>query len=87
MAKYSEDFTVATWDKNGGPCSAAANGIAAPDSNTTADTITAVTAPPIIQQQVAGLASGGQHTFYVWTKVASGTKQVSIAVVDNAYAG
>jgi hypothetical protein len=30
---------------------------------------------------------GGQYTFYVWAKVASGTKQVSIAIVDNAYAG
>ena len=36
---------------------------------------------------MAGLASGGQYTFYVWSKVASGTKQVSIAIVDNAYAG
>ena len=87
MAKYSEDFTVATWDKNSGSCSATANAIAAPDGNTTADTITAVTATPIIQQQVAGLASGGQYTFYAWAKVASGTKQVSIAIVDNAYAG
>jgi hypothetical protein len=34
-----------------------------------------------------GLASGGQYTFYIWAKVASGTKQVSIAIVDNAYAG
>jgi hypothetical protein len=32
-------------------------------------------------------ASGGQCTFNVWAKVASGTKQVSIAIVDNAYAG
>ena len=87
MAKYAEDFTVATWDKNGGSCSATANSTAAPDGNTTADTITAVTATPIIQQQVAGLASGGQYTFYVWAKIASGTKQVSIAIVDNAYAG
>ena len=73
MAKYSEDFTVAIWDKNGGSCSATANSIAAPDGNTTADTITAVTATPIIQQQAAGLVSGGQYTFYVWAKVASGT--------------
>jgi len=87
MAKYAEDFTVATWDKNGGSCSVTANAVAAPDGNTTADTITSVTATPIIQQQVAGLASGGQYTFYVWAKVASGTKQVSIAIVDNAYAG
>lgn len=62
------------------------NAIAAADGNTTADTITAVTAAPVIQQLIAGLASGGQYTFYVWAKVASGTKQVSIAVVDNAYA-
>jgi len=87
MAKYAEDFTAATWDRNGGSCSATANSTTAPDGNTTADTITAVTATPIIQQQVAGLASGGQYTFYVWAKVASGTKQVSIAIVDNAYAG
>jgi len=87
MAKHSEDFTVATWDKNGGSCSAAANTTAAPDGNTTADTITAVTATPIVQQQVAGLVSGGQYTFYVWAKVGSGMKQVSIAIVDNGYAG
>ena len=62
-------------------------GTAASNSDTTADTITAVTATPIIQQQVAGLASAGQYTFYIWAKVASGTKQVSIAIVDNAYAG
>src|ERR1035438_6186322 len=102
MAKYSEDFTVATWDKNGGGCSGTANALPAPEGNTTADTttagaaphaipaadtITAVTATPVIQQQLAGLASGGQYTFYVWAKVASGTKQVFIAIVDNAYAG
>ncbi len=87
MAKYAEDFAAATWDKNGGSCSATANSTAAPDGNLTADTITAVTATPVIQQQVAGLVSGGQYTFYVWAKVASGTKQVSIAIVDNAYAG
>jgi hypothetical protein len=87
MAKYSEDFTVATWDKNGGSCSVTANAVAAPDGNSTADTITAVTATPVIQQQIAGLISGGQHTFYVWAKVASGTRQVSIAIVDNGYAG
>ena len=87
MAKYSEDLTVATWDKNGGSCSATGNSTSAPDGNTSADTITAVTTTPVIQQQIAGLASGGQYTFYVWAKVASGTKQVSIAIVDNAYAG
>jgi hypothetical protein len=87
MAKYSEDLSVATWDKNGGSCSVTANTTTAPDGNSTADTISAVTATPIIQQQIAGLASGGQYTFYVWAKVASGTKQVSIAIVDNAYAG
>ena len=31
MAKYSEDFTVATWDRNGGSCSATANSTTAPD--------------------------------------------------------
>ncbi len=87
MAKYSEDFTVAAWDKNGGSCSVTANSTAAPDGSTTADTIMAVTATPIIQQQIADLADAGTYTFYVWAKVASGTKQVSIAIVDNAYSG
>ena len=86
MAKYSEDFSVATWDKNGGSCSVTANSTTAPDGNTTADTVTASTSTPVIQQQIAGLVSGGQYTFYVWAKAASGTKQVSIAIVDNAYA-
>ena len=36
MAKYSEDFTVATWDKNGGSCSATANSTIAPEGNMTA---------------------------------------------------
>jgi hypothetical protein len=60
MAYYSEDFSVATWDKNGGPCSVSANATAAPDGNSTADQITASTATPVLQQQVAGLVSGGQ---------------------------
>ena len=85
MAKYSEDFSVATWDKNGGSCSVTANSTAAPDGNTTADTVTASTATPIIQQQIAGLTDGGTYTFYVWAKVASGTRKVSLAIVNNAY--
>jgi hypothetical protein len=87
MAKYSEDFSAATWDENGGSCSVTSNSTVGPDGNQTADTITAVSDTPIIQQQIAGLVSGGQYTFYVWGKVATGTKQVSIAIVDNAYAG
>jgi hypothetical protein len=85
MAKYSEDFSVATWDKNGGSCSVTVNSITAPDGNTTADTVTASTSTPVIQQQIAGLVSGGQYTFYIWAKVPSGTNQVSTAIVDNAY--
>ncbi len=87
MAKFSEDFTAATWDKNGGSCSVTANSTVAPDGNSTADTVTAVGATPIIQQQIADLVDGGTYTFYVWAKVSSGTRQVSIAIVDNAYAG
>lgn len=85
MAKYSEDFSVATWDKNTGSCSVTSNSTAAPDSNMTADTVTASTATPIIQQQIAGLVDGGTYTFYVWAKVGSGTKKVSLAIVNNAY--
>jgi hypothetical protein len=86
MVKYSEDFSVGTWDKNGGSCSVTSNSTAAPDGNTTADTVTASTATPIIQQQIAGLVDGGTYTFYVWAKVASGTRKVSLAIVNNAYA-
>ncbi len=85
MARYSEDFSVATWDKNGGSCSVTANSTTAPDGNTTADTVTASTATPIIQQQIAGLVDSGTYTFYVWGKVASGTRKVSLAIVNNAY--
>ncbi|MCC6362147.1 MAG: carbohydrate binding domain-containing protein [Bryobacterales bacterium] len=87
MAKFSEDFSVGIWDKNGGSCSVTANSVTAPDGNATADTVTASTSTPVLQQQIAGLVPGGQYTFYVWAKVPSGTKQVSIAIVDNAYAG
>jgi len=86
MAKYSEDFSVATWDKNGGSCSATGNAATAPDGNTTADQVTAVTATPVIQQQIAELADGGTYTFYIWARVASSTRKVSIAIVDNPYA-
>ncbi len=85
MAKYSEDFSVGSWDKNGGSCSVTANSTAAPDGNTTADTVTASTATPIIQQQIPGLVDGGTYTFYVWAKVASGTRKVSLSIVNNAY--
>jgi hypothetical protein len=85
MAKYSEDFSVATWDKNGGSCSVSTNAAAAPDGNTTADQITASTATPVLQQNIAGLVDGGTNTFYVWARVASGTRKVSIAIVNNAY--
>jgi hypothetical protein len=85
MAKYSEDFSVGTWDKNGGSCSVTPNNTAAPDGNATADTVTASTATPIIQQQIVGLVDGGTYTFYVWAKVASGTRKVSLAIVNNAY--
>jgi hypothetical protein len=85
MAKYSEDFSVATWDKNGGSCSVSTNAVAAPDGNTTADQIAASTATPVLQQNVAGLVDSGTYTFYVWARVASGTRKVSIAIVNNAY--
>jgi hypothetical protein len=74
MAKYSEHFSVGTWDRNGGSCSVSSNSTAAPDGNTTADTVTASTSTPVIQQQIAGLVSGGQYTFYIWAKVPTGTE-------------
>jgi hypothetical protein len=86
MAKHSENFAAAAWDKNGGSCSVTANAVIAPDGNQTADVITAVTTTPVIQQQIAGLTDGGTYTFYIWARVPSGTRKVSIAIVDNAYA-
>ena len=85
MAKYSEDFSVGTWDKNGGSCTVTANSIAAPDGNTTADAVTASGAAGLIQQNVAGLVANGQYTFYVWLKVASGTMTVSLGILDNGW--
>jgi len=40
----------------------------------------------VIQQQIAGLADAGTCTFYVWARVPSGTRKVSLAIVNNAYA-
>jgi hypothetical protein len=85
MAKHSEDFAAAAWDKNGGSCSVTSNAIIAPDGSPNADVITAVTNTPVIQQQIAGLADGGTYTFYIWARVASGTRKVSLAIVDNPY--
>jgi len=50
-----------------------------------ADTVTANTASPIIQQQIAGLADGGTYTSYIRANVASGTRKVSLAIVNNSY--
>ncbi|MGQ9635332.1 MAG: phage head spike fiber domain-containing protein, partial [Bryobacteraceae bacterium] len=86
MAKHSEDFAAATWDKNGGSCSVTSDAVIAPDGNQTADLITAVTDTPVIQQQIADLADGGTYTFCIWARIPSGTRMVSIAIVDNAYA-
>jgi hypothetical protein len=85
MARFSEDFASATWDKNGGSCSVTPNGVIAPDGNQTADVITAVTDTPVIQQQIAGLVNGGTYTFYVWARVPFGTRKVSLAIVNSAY--
>ncbi len=85
MAKYSEDFSVVTWDKNGGSCSVTTNLVPAPDGNQTGDIITASTGTPVLQQNVAGLVDGGAYTFYIWARVNTGTKTASIAIVNNAY--
>ena len=69
MLKYSEDFSVGTWDKNGGTCTVVANSIVAPDGNSTADAVTASGAAGLIRQNIAGLVANGQYTFYVWLKV------------------
>ncbi len=62
------------------------NAIIAPDGNQTADVITAVSTIPVIQQQVAGLTDGGSYTFYVCARVHSGTRKISLAIVNNVYA-
>jgi len=85
MLKYSEDFSVGTWDKNGGTCTVSANSVVAPDGNTTADAVTASGGGGLIRQNVAGLAANGQYTFYVWLKVASGTMTVSLGILDNGW--
>ena len=61
------------------------NLVPAPDGNQTGDIITASTSTPIIQQNVAGLVDGGTYTFYIWSRVNTGTKKLSIAIANNAY--
>ena len=85
MAKYSEDFSVATWDKNGGTCTVSANSVVAPDGNQTADAVTASGAAGLIRQNIAGLVANGQYTFYLWLKVPSGTMTVSLGILDNGW--
>jgi hypothetical protein len=86
LAKASEDFAASIWDRNGGSCTVTPNSVIAPDGNQTADTVTAVSNTPVIQQQIAGLAAGGTYTFYIWARVPSGTRKVSLAIVNNSYA-
>ncbi|MBI4905711.1 MAG: carbohydrate binding domain-containing protein [Acidobacteria bacterium] len=88
MLKRSEDFS-AIWSTDGGSCSVAANiaDTLAPDVNQTADKLTSNGDSAKIQQQISGLTDGGTYTFYIWAKVATGMRRVSLAIVDNAYAG
>jgi len=85
MAKHSENFAASVWDKNGGSCSVTSSAVIAPDGHQTADVVTAITDTPVIQQQIAGLVDGGTYTFYIWARVPSGSRQVSLALVNNAY--
>ena len=85
MLKYSEDFSVGTWDKNGGTCTVSANSVVAPDGNQTADAVTASGGSGLIRQNVAGLVANGQYTFYVWLKVPYGTMTVSLGILDNGW--
>ncbi|MCC6364924.1 MAG: hypothetical protein IT165_15510 [Bryobacterales bacterium] len=85
MAKYSEDLSVGTWDKNGGTCTVSTNSVVAPDGNQTADAVTASGAAGLIRQNIAGLVANGQYTFYVWLKVPSGTMTVSLGILDNGW--
>ncbi len=85
MAKYSEDFSVGTWDKNGGTCTVSANSVVAPDGNQTGDAVTASGAAGLLRQNIAGLVANGQYTFYVWLKVASGAMTVSLGILDNGW--
>jgi hypothetical protein len=85
MAKYSEEFSVGTWDKNGGTCTVSANSLVAPDGNQTADAVTASGAAGLIRQNIAGLVANGQYTFYIWLKVPSGTMTVSLGILDNGW--
>ena len=86
MAKYSEDFSVGTWDKNGGICTVSANAVAAPDGNTTADQITASTAAPAYPAERRGPRGRTASTRSMsGLKVPSGTMTVSIAILDNGW--
>jgi hypothetical protein len=85
MLKYSEDFSVGTWDKNGGTCTVSANAVLAPDGNATADTVTASGSAGLIRQNIAGLVANGEYTFDIWLKVPSGTMTVSIGILDNGW--
>ena len=85
MLKYSEDFSVGTWDKNGGTCYGdRERGRRArwqPDRRHDHREWRG----GLIQQNVAGLVANGQYTFYVWLKVASGTMTVSLGILDNGW--
>ena len=76
--------SVSTWDKNAGSCAVTTNLVPAPDGNQTGDIITASTGTPVLQQNVAGLVDGGTYTFYIWARVNTGTKTVSLAIVNDA---
>ena len=57
------------------------NAAAAPDGNTTAEQITASTATQIIRNDRRHWSPAAGTAFYVWAKVASRIKNVSIAIV------
>jgi hypothetical protein len=64
MAKYSEDFSVATWDKNSGFCTVTANATTAHDSRPGRRKLDHVDRSAADRR--AGVS--GQYTFHVWAE-------------------
>ena len=81
LIKYSEQFDNAAWTKSGGT-SATADQSAAPDGQTTADTVHTTTSGGNLTQ-VYNSAGNNTYTFSVWLKTAASTQNVDLRIDSN----
>jgi hypothetical protein len=87
LCLQSEDFSSASWTKTA--TSVTANSTTSPDGNTTADTLieNSSLAQHFTSQQISKAASSLTYSLTIYFKVASGTRNIALAITNGTSSG